>query len=149
MLTALEAAKEIAVKDEFVRLPSHSVVLGDEESKARETIVAEFKKAGLSVPGVKDVLAPLPVDATRARRILEALVRERILVKVSNDLLLHHAAIDNLKQLLVEERSRTPRINVSRFKELAGVSRKYAIPLLEFLDRQRITRREGNERVLL
>ena len=149
LLTALEAAGEIVVEGEFVRLPNHSVVLGDEESKARETIIAEFEKAGLSVPGVKDVLAPLPVDAARAQRILQALVRERVLVKISNDLLLHHAAIDNLKQLLREERSRTPRINVSRFKELAGISRKYAIPLLEFLDRQRITRRDGNERIIL
>ena len=149
LLATLEAAAQIAVDGEFVRLPSHSVTLGDEESKARENIIAEFKKAGLSVPGVKDVLAPLPVDAARARRILEALVRERILIKVSNDLLLHHAAIDNLKQRLIEERSQSPRINVSRFKELAGVSRKYAIPLLEFLDRQRITRRDGNERVIL
>ena len=149
LLTALEAAGEIVMEGEFVWLPNHSVVLGDEESKARETIIAEFEKAGLSVPGVKDVLAPLPVDAARAQRILQALVRERVLVKISNDLLLHHAAIDNLKQLLREERSRTPRINVSRFKELAGISRKYAIPLLEFLDRQRITRRDGNERIIL
>ena len=149
LLTSLEAAGEIVIENEFIRLPSHTVVLGDEESKARETIIAKFETAGLSVPAVKDVLASLPVDAARARRILQALLREDILVKVSEDILLHRGGIDRLEQLLRQERERSGRIDVARFKELAGVSRKYAIPLLEFLDRQKLTRRDGNERVIL
>ena len=149
LLEALQKAKRIVVEAEFVRLPSHSVVLGGEESKARETIIAGFKEAGLAAPAVKEVLSQLPIDQARARRILQALLREKVLIKVSEDMLLHHAAVDGLKRLLHEERSRAGRIGVPRFKELTGVSRKYAIPLLEFLDRERVTRRDGSERVIL
>lgn len=149
LLSSLEAAGEIVIEKEFIRIPSHTVVLGDEESKAREAIIAKFKTAGLSVPAVKDVLASLPVDAARARHILQSLLREDILVKISGNLLLHRDGLDRLEQLLRQERERSGRIDVARFKELAGVSRKYAIPLLEFLDRRKLTRRDGNERVIL
>jgi selenocysteine-specific elongation factor len=149
LLGSLQQAKQIAVEGEFVRLAAHSVVLGDEEAAARDAIIAAFLKAGLSAPAVKDVLAQLDVDPPRARRILQALLREKVLVKVSEELLLHRKAVDGLKQLLIEERSLARRIAVPRFKELTGVSRKYAIPLLEFLDREKVTRRDGSERVIL
>ena len=149
LLGSLQQAKQIAVEGEFVRLAAHSVVLGDEEAAARDAIIAAFLKAGLSAPAVKDVLAQLDVDPPRARRILQALLREKVLVKVSEELLLHRKAVDGLKQLLIGERSLARRIAVPRFKELTGVSRKYAIPLLEFLDREKVTRRDGSERVIL
>ena len=149
LLASLESAGVILIENEFIRLPRHTVILDDKESNARATIIAKFETAGLSVPAVKDVLTSLPVDAGRARRILQALLRESILVKVSEDLLLHRDSIDRLKLLLRHERKRSGRIDVARFKELAGVSRKYAIPLLEFLDRRKLTRRDGNERVIL
>jgi selenocysteine-specific elongation factor len=47
------------------------------------------------------------------------------------------------------KKSKGPRIGVPVFKELTGITRKYAIPLLEYLDRQRLTRRIGDERVIL
>lgn len=149
LLGSLRQVGQIAVEGEFVRLAAHSVVLGDEEAAARDAIIAAFLRAGLSAPAVKDVLAQLSVDQPRARRILQALLREKVLVKVSEELLLHRKAVDGLKQLLIEERSLAGRIAVPRFKELTGVSRKYAIPLLEFLDREKVTRRDGSERVIL
>jgi selenocysteine-specific elongation factor len=59
----------------------------------------------------------------------------------------HQSAIANLRQMLAGRRS--ARFGVGAFKEWTGISRKYAIPLLEFLDREHITRREGEERLIL
>jgi len=54
-----------------------------------------------------------------------------------------------MRQLVVGQKTKTPRLNVATFKDLIGVTRKYAIPLLEYLDRERVTQRVGDERVIL
>jgi selenocysteine-specific elongation factor len=70
-------------------------------------------------------------------------------VKISDDLVFHREALAELRRRVAEHKSRSPKMDVAAFKELAGVSRKYAIPLLEWLDRERVTRREGDLRVIL
>ena len=83
----------------------------------------------------------------RARTLLEILLREKRLVRVNDDLVFHRSAIEKLRQMLAARKASA--FNVGAFKEWTGISRKYAIPLLEFLDREHVTRREGDERVVL
>ena len=80
-------------------------------------------------------------------RCLQILIREKRLIRVSEDLVFHQSAIDNLRRLLAGRKA--VRFNVGAFKDWTGISRKYAIPLLEYLDRERVTRREGDERLVL
>jgi selenocysteine-specific elongation factor len=87
------------------------------------------------------------VEPVRARSLLQILLREKRLVRISDDLVFHQTAIGQLRELLGSHRGE--RFRVPEFKEWTGISRKYAIPLLEYLDRERITRREGDERVAL
>jgi selenocysteine-specific elongation factor len=75
------------------------------------------------------------------------LLRQGRLVRVSGDLVFHRAALDGLRARLAPLKGQ--RLTVPQFKDLAGVSRKYAIPLLEYLDRERATRRDGDERLVL
>ena len=103
----------------------------------------------LAVPSATEVLGKLGLDRTRAQKILQILLRERVLLRVTDDLIFHHTALVNLKALLAAQKSKSDRLSVPLFKELTGISRKYAIPLLEFLDRERITRRAGDDRVIL
>jgi selenocysteine-specific elongation factor len=70
-------------------------------------------------------------------------------LRINDDLIFHQKAIESLKSLLATQKQRSDRLTVPQFKELTGISRKYAIPLLEFLDRERITRRSGDERIIL
>jgi selenocysteine-specific elongation factor len=77
------------------------------------------------------------------------LLRDKTLIKVSDDLVFHRIALDDLRKKIVGLKQTSPKIDVSRFKDLTGVSRKYAIPLLEYLDRERVTRRVGDERIIL
>jgi selenocysteine-specific elongation factor len=94
-----------------------------------------------------EVLAKSGVEPARARSLLQILLRSRKLVKIGDDLVFHYTALATLKQLLAPRQG--ARFSVPQFKDWTGISRKYAIPLLEYLDRERVTRREGDTRVVL
>lgn len=135
--------------EERIRLAGRQVTLSREETEARERIEAAFRSAGLQTPSVKEVLPSTGVDAARAQRILSLLLRERVLVRVNDELILHQQALETLTQMLAARKQQSPRMTVAAFKEMTGVSRKYAIPLLEHLDRLRLTRRVGDERIIV
>jgi len=143
----LAQEKQIAVEGENVRLASHKLLLKQDEEQARAAIERAFAQAGLAVPALSDVLANSGVEAARARSLLQILLREKRLIRVSDDLVFHHTAMEKLRTMLAARQA--ARFNVGAFKDWTGVSRKYAIPLLEYLDRERVTRREGDERVVL
>lgn len=148
LLDALLAeANQAAVEGETVRLRSHKLVLKQDEEQARAAIERAFEQAGLAVPALADVLAKSGVEPARARTLLQILLREKRLVRVSEELVFHSTAIERLRELLAARKSQ--RFNVGTFKDWTGISRKYAIPLLEYLDRERVTRREGDERLVL
>jgi selenocysteine-specific elongation factor len=143
----LARSKEIAVDGEIAHLRGHKVSLRDDEQQARQAIERAFETAGLAAPSSAEALAKSGVESSRARELMQILLRERKLVRINAELILHHTAIAHLRELLAARRG--GRFQVPAFKEWTGVSRKYAIPLLEFLDRERITRREGDERIVL
>jgi selenocysteine-specific elongation factor len=95
------------------------------------------------------VVAGLPLDRLRAEKIFQLLLKEGELVKLADDLVFHRAALVRLRELVLQYKSRSNRLNVAAFKEITGLTRKYAIPLLEYLDREHVTRREGDERIIL
>jgi len=141
--------KKLELAGEWVRLPGRSVVMQDDEAESKKIIETAFSTAGLKVPALYEVLAGLKVDKTRAQKIVTLLLRDKVLVKLSDELVFHHTALEDLRRRLQAEKAKSERIDVARFKDLAGVSRKYAIPLLEYLDRERVTRRVGDVRVIL
>lgn len=148
LLDALLArAKTIAVKGDMVHLASHKVALKLEEEEAMGKIEAAFARTGLAVPALAEVLATSGVELGRAKTLLQILLREKKLVRVSPELVFHASAIQTLREMLATHRGKT--FAVAEFKDWTGVSRKYAIPLLEFLDREKATRREGDSRLVL
>jgi selenocysteine-specific elongation factor len=149
-LEELAAKKKIELHGELVRRAGAEIALQPEEARAKEQIEKEFSSAGLAVPSVKEVLAKLSVESKRAEKLLKILLREKMLIRVTPELIFHRDALAQLRdQLLVHKRMKGERISVPAFKELTGITRKYAIPLLEYLDRERVTRRAGDERVIL
>jgi selenocysteine-specific elongation factor len=149
LLDALIRENKLQSAGELVHLPGRGVVMKDEESESKRTIEQAFATAGLKVPSLKEVLAGLKVDKVRAQKIVTLLLREKTLVKISDDLVFHQSALTELRQKVAVLKSTTPKLDIARFKDLAGVSRKYAIPLLEYLDREHVTRRVGDERIIL
>jgi len=149
VLRQLEKAGKIETSGEIVRLAGRVIELDPQESAARDQIVHAFAAAGLTVPAASDVLAGLKIDRARSHKILQLLLKEKVLLKVAEDLIFHPDALGKLKEMLACQKTKSDRINVGVFKELTGLSRKYAIPLLEYLDRERVTRRQGDERIIL
>jgi selenocysteine-specific elongation factor len=149
-LEELAAQKKLDVQGELVKKAGSEIALQPEEAKAKEQIEFAFASASLAVPSVKEVLAKLPVEAKRAEKLLQILLREKSLVRVTPELIFHRQALAQLKeQLSAYKKTKGDRISVPIFKEMTGITRKYAIPLLEYLDRERVTRRAGDERVIL
>jgi selenocysteine-specific elongation factor len=141
--------KKIEVVGDVVRLPGHSVVMKEEETESKNEIERAFASAGLKVPALHEVMAGLKIDKTRAHKIVTLLLRDKVLVKVSDDLVFHRSALAKLRGHISSHKTRSATIDIAKFKELTGVSRKYAIPLLEYLDRERVTRRVGDAREIL
>ena len=148
-LDSLLRENRVEVVGEQVRAAGRAVVMKDEEAESKRAIELAFASAGLKVPALKDVLAGVKVDRARAQKIVTLLLRDKVLIKISEDLVFHRDALNELRQRVQAQKASTPKIDVARFKDLTGVSRKYAIPLLEYLDRERVTRRIGDERVIL
>lgn len=149
-LEELASQKKLDTAGELVKKAGSEITLQPEEAKAKDQIEAAFATAGLQVPSFKEVLTKLAIEAKRAERLLQILLRAKILVRVSPDLIFHRAALVQLKERLTNfKKSKGERISVPTFKELTGITRKYAIPLLEYLDRERVTRRAGDDRVIL
>ena len=149
ILDSLVRDKKLEIAGEQVHAAGRGVVMKDEEAESKQIIESAFASAGLKVPSLRDVLAGLKVDKTRAQKIVTLLLRDKVLIKISEELVFHRDALDDLRKRMQAQKNASPKIDVAKFKDLAGVSRKYAIPLLEYLDRERVTRRVGDERVIL
>jgi selenocysteine-specific elongation factor len=135
---------------ERLSLAGHAVSLSTEECRVRDALVRTYFDAGLAPPDQAAVRAAVRADPHLTDRILALLVRQRTLVKIDN-LLFHRERLEGLKEDLrtMKASGAAVRLDVGAFKERYGVTRKFAIPLLEYLDRERVTRRVGESRVLM
>jgi selenocysteine-specific elongation factor len=149
MLDLFLREKKIEVVGDLVRLPGRGVVMKDEEAESKKKIEDAFVTAGLKVPALQEVLTGLKVDRARAQKIVTLLLRERVLIKISDELVFHRIALEQLRSQISAQKAKSSRMDVALFKEMTGVSRKYAIPLLEYLDRERVTKRVGDAREIL
>jgi selenocysteine-specific elongation factor len=146
----LAGERKLETQGELIKRAGAQIALQPEELRAKDQIEEAFSSAGLTVPAVKEVLTKLPVESRRAEKLLQILLREKNLVRVTQELIFHRDALAHLRgQLSTYKKTKGERITVPAFKDLTGITRKYAIPLLEYLDRERVTRRAGDERVIL
>jgi selenocysteine-specific elongation factor len=149
----LAERNEIVAEKDLLRLATHRVALSAEEQAAKDHLTEIYARAALQPISLEDAVAQagpqFGIDAGRAQRFARMLISSGELVRVS-DLVFHRAALDALKTTLQRFKAENgAKIDVGAFKDLTGVSRKYAIPLLEYLDRQRVTRRVGDAREIL
>jgi selenocysteine-specific elongation factor len=147
LLQALASEGEVRLTGDRLALSGHRVVLSpDDESRAKK-IDDAFRRAGLDPPLVEDVLREL--GGLHGARLRDWLVEEGRLVKIRDGRLFHGEALQELRIKLREFARTSSTIDIGTFKELAGATRKNAIPLLEQFDEERLTRREGNVRRIL
>jgi selenocysteine-specific elongation factor len=137
----------LRLEGEWVALAGHRVVLSGEDKALADRIEAAFRDAGLDPPEPNHVLAA--EGGGRAERLLDLLVSDGRLVRIRDGRPFHAEALETLKRKLGDYAKKSRTIDVAAFKQLAGVTRKNAIPLLEHLDAERVTRRVGNVREIL
>lgn len=133
-----------------VALAGHNLVLTDEEAHVRDEMVRLIGEAALAPPDGATLARQIGVDVAAVSRVAAVLVRQKALVRIG-DLLFDRTALDRLKAdvYALKQGGTSDTIDVAVFKDRYRLTRKYAIPLLEFLDRERVTRRVGEQRVIL
>jgi selenocysteine-specific elongation factor len=155
VIARLEKDGTLTTEKDVVRATEHGLELSPADTQLREKIARAYEQAGLAAPTFDQVLVDAGVPAAQrghGRKILQLLVDSGALVRVQGEMFFHSQALEHLKNLLRQyatEHEPERLIDVAKFKDLAGVSRKYAIPLLEYFDSERITRRAGDKRVIL
>ncbi len=148
VLRQLVEVDEIDLEMEWVRLTTHKVALTKDEESIRQTIEKIFLEAALQPPFFRDVTAKLPGTAKQHQEVLEWMLAKGILVKTKEDIYFHATAMAELQQQLVAWLREHGEITTPQFKDLTQVSRKYAIPLIEYFDAQKVTIRIGDIRKL-
>jgi selenocysteine-specific elongation factor len=130
-------------------LARHHVALSPGEEQARDAIETALRAGGLTPPDVAAIVAQHRLAAAVAERVVHVLVKQKRLVRIET-LIFHEEVLRSLKnQISALKAGGESKIDVAMFKERFGVTRKFAIPLLEYLDRERLTRRVGESRVIL
>ncbi|HMF56509.1 MAG TPA: SelB C-terminal domain-containing protein, partial [Pyrinomonadaceae bacterium] len=155
VVSNLETKGALVSEKDVVRASSHNLELSTADAALKGRLEEVYRDAALEAPTFDEALqrtGQSSASRDRARKILQLLIDAGTLVRVTNDHYFHREALDRLTESLrayAREHEPDRLIEVAAFKDLARVSRKYAIPLLEYLDRERITRRAGDRRMIL
>jgi selenocysteine-specific elongation factor len=137
----------VRVQGETVALANHRAQWSSEQIHMLAKIEAAFRKGGFQPPLPNEALTSAGGDPQQHRSLLESLVKGKRLVRVAPGVIFHSDVMAHICSSLTQHRGRT--FSVPEFKEWMKISRKYAIPLLEYLDREHVTRRVGDARVVL
>lgn len=151
LLQDMSKAGLLIQEQDIVRLSSHKVSLKDEESEIRHRLEELFRSAGLQPPSRKEAVtrAARGGDARTAENVFELMVRDGSLIRVREGLYYHPGVLKDLKQTVIGFLKEHGEMLITDFRDLSGgLSRKYMIPILEYLDNQRITIRVGDRRKL-
>ena len=149
VLDKLVADKKISVAQDVIHEFGRKITLKADEERVREQLTERVRSLGIQAPAPDELIDSLKLDRNTARKIMQLMLKENALVKINEDMFVDSAAMEKLINDVKALKSKNPKLGVGEFKDLTGVSRKFAIPLLEYLDRQRVTRRVGDERVIL
>jgi selenocysteine-specific elongation factor len=155
VISRLERDGAVVAEKDIIRAQGHSVDLSEKDTQLRESFERLYQEAALEAPSIDEVMARAGVGAgqrTQGRKVLQLLIDNHTIVRIQGEMFVHAKAIEELitkLRLFADEHGPDRLIDVAAFKDLAGVSRKYAIPLLEHLDRERVTRRAGDKRTIL
>lgn len=149
LLAELVNSGRLVQDKDLIRLSTHKISLGEKDASIRQQIEDLYRKSGLEPPSKEDALAKVSADQKTGSRIFDLLISEGILIRLKEDLYYHKTAIDKVKDMVTAFLKKNGEMAVNDFRDLTqGLSRKYMIPLLEYLDNQKITIRVGDKRKL-
>jgi selenocysteine-specific elongation factor len=148
LLEDLKKNGSIVVKQETCALAGHQVSLSLEDQRIYDQILETYKYSGIQPPNQGDVLERLKKQRNKGEKLIKLLLDEGKLVRLKGDLLFHIEALKSITQQVQEFLRNGKQMDIGDFKEMTGLSRKFAVALLEYLDAEGITIRVGDKRVL-
>jgi selenocysteine-specific elongation factor len=148
LLASLEAEDVVRSEKDQVRLASHTIRLTVEQQRVVSGVETEFRQAGAAPPSPEEALGKMGVKGSEKHELFQLLVSDRRLVRVRESLYFHAEALAAIQDKLIACLRQKKEVGPADVKDLLGISRKYAIPLMEYFDAQRVTVRQGERRVL-
>jgi selenocysteine-specific elongation factor len=148
MLKDLVDSKQLLVEKDKLRLFTHRVSLREDQQRVKNSVKNLFAKGGLQSPSLKELASQLSIDESEVRNVVHLLMEEGTIIRAKGDIYFPREAIEELKGELVQFLRAHHEITTAQFKEMTKVSRKYAIPLMEYFDNTKITIRVGEKRLL-
>jgi selenocysteine-specific elongation factor len=148
VLAALDADGVVRVDRDKVRLASHELRLSPVQQAAVDRLEREFREAAAAPPSAEEALGRAGLTGDEQHELFQLLLESRRLVRVKESLFFHADALEAIQDKLVALLRERKEIGPGDVKDLLGVSRKFAIPLLEYFDSRRVTTRVGERRVL-
>ena len=148
MIDRLTKEGRIVLNEDTVRLESHKISLAADQADVRKIILGVYSTDGLTPPYFKDLCKTLDIGSEQARDVLMLLVKEGKIVRAKEDLFFHAEAVEKLREKMVGFLKTNGEMTTPQFKDIAGVSRKYLIPLIEYFDSKNVTIRVGDMRKL-
>ena len=154
VVAELQKNGAVVIEKDIARAPEHARAVTGEDAALRDRLEEIYREAKLTAPSISEALSRAGLSASQqqhGRKVIQVLIESGVLVRVNGEMFFHasalHEVVEKLREFATNKADRE--VDVPTFKELAGVSRKYAIPLLEYFDRERITRREGDKRIVM
>jgi selenocysteine-specific elongation factor len=149
LLSALSADGTVKTERDKVRLASHEVRLSPDQQRVVDRLEDDFLRAEAAPPSAEEALGRAGLGGgDEEHELFQVLVQAGKLVRVKESLFFHARALDTIQTKLVALLRERKEIGPADIKDLLGISRKYAIPLLEFFDQRRVTARVGERRIL-
>jgi len=149
VLARLQQDGVVEADRDRVALAGRTVELTPAQAGAAQTLAGRYRGGRFSPPLVREALEGLPLKGPAADELLQYLVDQGLLVKVGEDLYFHRDVLEEARQRLTGYFTDHNRLGMGEFRDLLGTTRKYAVPLLEYFDSTRFTRRLGDDRVLI
>lgn len=149
LLAYLEEHGEVCTSGTLAHLPSWEVTLSPAQQAGVARIIGELQRTGVNVPSAEELVRISGLPAQTTKEILDLLIHRGEIIKAADDLFFCSSAIEDAEAKLRDYLSANEKITVSEFRDLIGTSRKYALPLLEYFDSRKITRRQGDERIMV
>ena len=148
LLTALDAEGAVKTDRDKVRLASHEVRLSPDQQRVLDRLEEDFLRADAAPPSAEEALGRAGLGGDEEHELFQVLVQAGKLVRVKDSLYFHARALETIQTRVVALLQDRKEIGPGDIKDLLGISRKYAIPLLEFFDQRRVTTRVGERRIL-
>ena len=148
-LNELIRKKEVVQEESVIRLAGHTVALKADEKKLKQDLIGWYQQKGLTTATIKETYEQFAdYPESLVREVLELLLKEGSLVKVSESLYFSADHLVKLQDLVVDFIRNEGEIDAPRFKTLSGLTRKFSIPIMEYFDRMKLTIRVGDKRIL-